>query len=95
MLIFLAALAEITNQPKSKQNTYYRGGFYVQQVSVSCLAFPKESNMNEYLERWKYIFLQILRFLNNDDKVSISNFMKKLLRRFLEKLSAFSLNYFD
>jgi hypothetical protein len=41
MLIFLAALAKITNQPKSKQITFHKGDFYVPQVSINCLTCPK------------------------------------------------------
>jgi hypothetical protein len=38
---FLATWAEITGQPKSKQIIFNRGGFYVPQVSINCLACPK------------------------------------------------------
>ncbi len=40
MLIFLAAWAEITNQPKSKKFLSKRG-FHVPHVSINCLACPK------------------------------------------------------
>ncbi len=41
MLIFLAARAEITNQPKSKQIAFHRGDFKYHRFSINWFACPK------------------------------------------------------
>ncbi len=49
---FLAAWAEITNHPKSKQKNIPQTGFYVPQgilCTITAWLAPKKSNINKYL----------------------------------------------
>jgi hypothetical protein len=60
MLAFLAAWAEITNQPKSKQITFHRGDFMYHGFLLTALLAPKESNINKYLTGRQYVSLGLL-----------------------------------
>ncbi len=54
MLIYWAAWAEITNQPKSKQITFHRGDFMYHRFLQTAWLAQKESSKNEYLMSRQY-----------------------------------------